>query len=159
MSKKYYFFWGGIFSNWYPSKFVVDGLEFNCAEQYMMYMKAMTFKDLNAADEIMKLTDPAKQKKIGRKVKDYDDKVWSEIRYDVVRIGLLEKFKQNEDLKAFLLKHKDDIIVEASPEDRIWGIGYHSSNALHNMTDWGENLLGKMLMDIAKELDESNNSD
>lgn len=152
--KEYYFFWNGPFSNWHNSWFTIDGMRFNCGEQYMMYMKAMTFKDLSMADEIMKTLSPAKQKKLGRWVKNYDDKIWSEVRYDIVRVGLLEKFKQNQQLKEFLLNHKNFTIVEASPYDNIWGIGYTEHEAIENIDSWGENLLGKMMNDIAKELDD-----
>lgn len=35
----------GAFSNWYPSKFVVDGICFTSMEQFMMYRKAVWFQD------------------------------------------------------------------------------------------------------------------
>lgn len=149
--KKYHLFWDGPFSNWHHSRFKINNMEFNCGEQYMMYMKAMTFKDLDSADEIMETPSPAKQKKLGRQVKNYNNETWAKVRYDIVKEGLREKFNQNQELKDYLLKYKDYIIVEASPYDRIWGIGYGEGNAMKNMDDWGENLLGKIIMDLAKE--------
>ena len=150
---KYDLFWGGYFSNWCPSEFVVDGITFNCGEQYMMYMKAMTFGDEKSAKKIMATPSPIEQKAYGRKVKNYDDKVWSEIRYETVKRGLLEKYKV-EPFYSYLKERKDMIIVEASPYDAIWGIGYgeYDENLWVNMDKWGENLLGKCIMDIAKEL-------
>lgn len=149
----YYLFWNGVLSNWFPSKFTIDGMEFNCGEQYMMYMKAMTFKDLTTADEIMATDQPRKQKELGRQVKNYNNETWAEVRYDIVKEGLRQKFLQNEKLLDFLKGLKGVIIVEASPYDRIWGVGYAEDKALANIKDWGENLLGKVLMDITKEIE------
>lgn len=149
--KVYSFFWGGIFSNWCPSNFVVDGIKYNCGEQYMMYQKAITFNDLENAQKILETNSPRIQKAIGRVIKNFDQKKWDEVKYELVKKGLREKFNQNPQYKRFLLNHKDCIIVEASPEDRIWGIGYDEFEAEHHMDDWGENLLGKILTELANE--------
>jgi len=148
----YMFFWSGIFSNWYVSDFIVNGITYNCGEQYMMHQKALTFNDKKTAKEIMEELMPNLQKQLGRKVKNYNDSVWNRVRYDVVKKGLREKFKQNENSKAYLLKYKDYQIVEASPYDRIWGIGYYEQDAIKNFDNWGENLLGKMLTELAQEI-------
>src|ERR1700722_12927658 len=71
--EKYKFFWDGAFSNWYPSTFFVDGVEFNCVEQYMMYIKAMFFKDKGTADKILLESKPKKQKELGREVKNFNN--------------------------------------------------------------------------------------
>ena len=148
----YHFFWGGIFSNWYISDFEVDGVVYDCGEQYMMHMKALTFKDYKTADEIMEECVPSEQKKLGRKVKNYNDAVWNKVRYDLVKKGLREKFTQNPESKKHLLNFKNRQLVEASPFDRIWGIGYNSQDAIANIDNWGENLLGKMLTELAQEI-------
>lgn len=57
---KYKFFWNGEFSNWFPSKFVIDEITFNCGEQYMMFKKAITFNNAETAREILKEKDPRK---------------------------------------------------------------------------------------------------
>lgn len=149
---KYEFFWDGIFSNWYYSDFIVDGILFNCGEQYMMYHKAMTFGDTKIAQKIMETYSPREQKALGRKVTNYDDNTWSEVRYDLVKKGLKEKFLQNPNLKNYLLAYKGYIIVEASPYDTIWGIGYKDVDAINNIDDWGQNLLGKILTELSNEL-------
>ena len=145
----YGFFYNGPFSNWFPCEFVVDGTKYNCGEQYMMHTKALFFNDGETAKMIMQTARPAKQKELGRSVKNYNDLEWSRVRYDLVKKGLREKFNQNKDLKDFLLSHKQFVIVEASPYDRIWGIGYR--NAINNIKDWGENLLGKILIELSNE--------
>jgi ribA/ribD-fused uncharacterized protein len=90
--KKYKFFWGGIFSNWYISDFIVDGITYNCGEQYMMYQKAIFFNDIKTANKILEEVVPNEQKKLGRQVKNYSDSKWSKVRYDIVKKGLKEKF-------------------------------------------------------------------
>jgi ribA/ribD-fused uncharacterized protein len=148
---KYLFFWNGIFSNWYPSIFVVDNIEFNCVEQYMMYMKAMTFNDISTAQTILNTNHPKKQKELGRSVKNYDDNVWSNIRYETVKKGLREKFIQNPPIKEYLLKYYGYEFVESSPVDRVWGTGYIDHKCIENIDNWGSNLLGKMLTELSDE--------
>lgn len=149
---KYMFFWGGCLSNWYISPFIVNGIEYNCGEQYMMHQKAILFNDKQTASEIMKAYVPKKQKELGRKIKNFDTVVWDSVKYNIVKAGLLEKFKQNEDLKLFLSANKGCQMVEASPFDRIWGIGFNEMDAIDNINMWGENLLGKILTEISKEI-------
>lgn len=149
---KYKFFWGSYFSNWYILDFEVDGITYNCGEQYMMYQKALTFNDIETANMIMIEVVPSKQKKLGRQVKNFNQKLWDKVKYDLVKKGLRKKFTQHEHLRKYLLQYKNFQIVEASPYDRIWGIGYDSKNALENIDNWGENLLGKILTDLAQEI-------
>lgn len=153
---KYKFFWGGIYSNWYKSPFTVpnifgEKLTFNCGEQYMMYVKAMLFRDVETARKILKESNPREQKKLGRQVKNFDSKIWDESKVSIMTEGLKQKFTQNKDLKAQLLKEDCDLFVEASPYDRIWGIGYSEADALNFTSDWGENLLGLIITRIRDE--------
>jgi len=110
------------FSQFSKCKFTIDGIEYNCAEQWMMASKARTFSgndDILA--EILHNNDPAKIKGLGRKVKNYDEQIWGRVRFEVVVKGNYAKFFQNDNLKKILLETKDAILVEASPYDRIWG--------------------------------------
>jgi len=150
--KKYKFFWHGIFSNWHESPFHISGRKFNCGEQYMMYAKASVFLDYDTTKKILKTKNPKEQKKLGRQVKNYDERVWASRRYELVKRGLRQKFLQNPELKEELLKFHGYEMVEASPYDRIWGIGYKESDALDNIDKWGENLLGKMLTELSNEI-------
>ena len=149
---KYKFFWGGVFSNWAPSPFILNDIHYNCGEQYMMYQKAMFFNDIESAEKILQTDSPREQKALGRKVKNFDSNKWDLVKYDVMKIGLAEKFKQNPILKSYLLNFKGFVLVEASPEDRIWGIGYAEDKAIENIDQWGENLLGKILTELSVEL-------
>lgn len=118
----------------------------------MMHMKALTFNDIYTASLIMKATHPKEQKKLGRKVANYDETKWSSVRYNLVKHGVKEKFLQNPLLKAELLKLKGHIFVEASPYDKIYGIGFDEANALNNINNWGQNLHGKMITELSNEL-------
>lgn len=149
---KYKFFWNGIFSNWYQSFFKVDGVEYNCGEQYMMYQKALTFEDVDMSKRILKEYSPKKQKQLGRKIKGFDSVEWNLVKFKLVKKGLYEKFNQNIELKKQLLKYKGFEFVEALPYDRIWGIGFEDYEAIENINDWGENLLGEILTELSLEL-------
>ncbi|OWF43560.1 riboflavin biosynthesis protein PYRR, chloroplastic-like [Mizuhopecten yessoensis] len=150
------FFWReeSPFSQFHPAVFTVDGTKYNCAEQYMMHQKAITFKDDENAKAIMKAAKPFTQKKLGRKVKNFAPDVWSAKCVDVVKKGNIAKFSQNSHLRKKLLDTYPKIMVEASPRDRIWGIGLASTNKLAwNKSTWrGKNLLGYALTDVRKTL-------
>lgn len=150
----YYFFWGGRCSQWFKSKFVIDEIEYNCAEQYMMAQKALLFNDLKSYKAIINSDDPKTQKAIGRRVANFDEHIWDEHKYQIVLIANVAKFSQNEDLKKFLVSLNGKIIVEASPYDTIWGIGLGQDDPRRfDETKWrGLNLLGKVLMETRDNL-------
>ena len=148
----HYYFWNTIYSQWYMSQdkdylFEENGVGFITAEHYMMYHKALVFGDLETADKILKTVHPRDVKRLGRLVKNYDDSVWSEKRFDVVLNGNILKFSQNSELLDDLKNHKNKIFVEASPEDTIWGIGLHyDDDRVLDESSWqGKNLLGKAI--------------
>ena len=144
----YVLFWGGCFSNFYPCKIVHDGLEFKSSEQLFMYKKAKFFNDDDIAEQILKVNTPKEAKGLGRKVKNFDNRKWAYEREHAMRVAVLAKFMQNEDLKNELISDKYDGLqfVEASPYDNIWGIGYDEEHAFDVIEDfWGQNLLGKII--------------
>ncbi|CAL9970171.1 hypothetical protein VPHD479_0141 [Vibrio phage D479] len=147
-------FWGGEFSQWYESPFVEDGITFNTAEQYMMYHKAAVHGDYEIADQILKTNNPKTQKALGRKVRGYDDALWGSRRFDVVVQGNMLKFTQNPRLIKILQKTGKRELVEASPYDRIWGIGLGVADArAYDKSQWlGQNLLGQAIMKVRDEL-------
>lgn len=151
-NSNYIFFWGGIYSNWYPSNFVIDGVVYTCTEQHMMHQKALLFNDVDIAEKVMETKNPSDQKALGRQIKNYDDAKWNAVRYNVVKEGCRAKFEQNPRLKKQLLADKGKEFVEASPEDKIWGIGFDTEHALENKSSWGQNLLGKLLTELSNEL-------
>lgn len=117
----------------------------------MMAQKAKIFGDIESEKLIMITQNPKEQQAIGRRIKNFDSKKWDEVKYELVKKGLREKYNQNIVLKNYLLERKDCLIVEASPYDKIWGIGFDDHDALDNIDNWGENLLGKILTELANE--------
>lgn len=155
-SKKnqFVFFWGGTFSQWAPSKFEIDGVEYNCCEQYMMAKKSLMFNDFDAYREIMLEKNPALQKAIGRKVRGFNIPKWESHCRDIVFDANLAKFTQNPKMLEELLSTGEREIVEASPEDKIWGIGLHETNPLAwDRETWqGLNLLGEAIMEVRQAI-------
>jgi len=151
---KFVFFWGGTFSQWCPSKFTVNGVEYNCCEQYMMAAKAVLFNDTKAHAEIMGTTSPAVQKSIGRKVKGFNTYQWEQICHDVVYEANYAKFTQNTVMLQELINTGTREIVEASPKDKIWGIGMHETHPdILDKSKWqGTNWLGKAIMKVREKI-------
>ena len=140
-------FWGGPFSNFYEAPFQAEGHSFKTSEQYFMWKKAMTFGDEETAALILAAETPKEAKKLGRKVKGYDDGIWAEKRESIMEEGCYRKYTSNPALKKMLLSYPDKEFVEASPYDKIWGIGLGEEEAARREEkEWpGQNLLGKVL--------------
>lgn len=148
-------FWKSYpFSQWSPSKFIVDDIKYSNTEQYMMAEKARLFKDYDIEKKIMNTTTPAVMKALGRKIANFDQSVWDQYKYQIVVCGNYAKFSQNSNIKQILLDTGDAIIAEASPYDKIWGIGLLPTHKdAQNPNKWkGENLLGKALMEVRSKL-------
>jgi len=165
--------WG---SQWYHSPFTAEltintpkeaegeqstteTVTFPSAEHWMMVQKALLFQDAEVARQIIDVTDAGSTdlayiKSLGRKVRGFDEAMWVAKRDGIVLEGNLLKFRQNADLKAKLLATGKKTLVEASPRDRIWGVGFGEKNALNQKDRWGLNLLGKALEDTRRILRE-----
>jgi len=156
---RYRYFWGhkprpdgqlsdSVFSQWWPCRFEVDGRHYTTAEQFMMAGKAHLFRDAAALTGILETHDPSACKALGRKVRDFDDAKWAAVRFDLVVQGNVAKFGQDGALREYLLGTGDELLVEASPRDQIWGIGLGRDNekARDPRTWRGRNLLGFALV-------------
>ena len=154
MRSNYVFFWNGIYSQWYQAPMTIDGIEYNCCEQYMMHQKALTFGDTETAELIMKAKHPKDQKALGRQVKNFDKAKWDTVSIGIVYKGNYAKFSQNVELADELLATGNKIMVEASPYDTIWGIGMGEKEpGINDPANWrGLNLLGWSIMLVRKEL-------
>ena len=152
--ERFTFFWSGPFSQWYLARFVVDGVRYNCAEQYMMAGKARLFGDEKTERAIMSCSDPKAQKAHGRDVKPFNAQKWDNVSPEVVYAGNYAKFTQNADLKALLLETVGTTLVEASPYDKLWGIGLSASDprAKTRSTWKGKTGLGETLTRLRDDL-------
>jgi ribA/ribD-fused uncharacterized protein len=162
---KYLLFWGhrapvgggvgpGCLSQWWPAEFTVDGLVYPSAEHFMMTAKALLSGDEEMAAQIREAPHPGAAKKLGRQVRGFQEQSWEAHRFDIVVTGNMAKFGQHPDLQAFLLGSGDRVLVEASPQDRIWGIGLAARDERAASPDqWlGLNLLGFALMEVRQRL-------
>ncbi|WP_394749976.1 NADAR family protein [Spongiimicrobium salis] len=159
---KYLFFWGhtpskdGTISStclsqwWAGHPFEENGIIYQSTEHYMMAGKAKLFNDHEMLQKIMESKHPAEAKKYGRMVRNFDAIEWENHRCRIVIHGNFLKFSQHAELKDFLFKTKERIIVEASPRDRIWGIGMSKNHeSASEPKNWrGQNLLGFCLMEV-----------
>jgi ribA/ribD-fused uncharacterized protein len=162
----YLFFWGHtpkvdgamgawVLSQWYPSPFEVEGVRYYTAEHWMMAEKARMFGDEKVRAEILAVHGPADAKAKGREVRGFSDEVWDAQRFELVVEGNVHKFSQSARLRKYLLEEtKGQVLVEASPMDRVWGIGLAQDDPRATKpTQWrGLNLLGFALMETRERL-------
>jgi len=158
-TEKYTFFWKDKIAQWNIQSFKDnDGIEYNCAEQYMMAQKALLFNDIEIHNLIMNEKSPKEQQKLGRIIKNFNQDIWNENAEQIVYNGNYFKFTQNKDLLEILLSTKDTQLVEASPFDKIWGVGLGEDNPLIlDEKNWqGQNLLGKTLTKVRNDIKNNN---
>jgi ribA/ribD-fused uncharacterized protein len=164
-SQKYALFWGhrperngrtgrGCFSQWWPAPVSIDGVSYPTAEHWMMAEKARLFGDEEGLAKVLAARSPGAAKAAGREIRGFDEDRWVDERYDIVVTGTLAKFSQHPALARILSETGAMILVEASPTDRVWGIGLSAND--ETATDpsrWrGLNLLGFALMDVRETL-------
>lgn len=156
---KFLYFWGhtpknnqepGKFylSQWFTSPFEVDDTHYATAEHWMMACKAKLFQDEDMFSKIIQAKSPGTAKLLGRKVNNFEHTTWLQHRFDIVVLGNIHKFNQNQKMGHYLLQTDTRVLVEASPNDVIWGIGLdENAPSIHNPHSWkGTNLLGFALM-------------
>ncbi|KOX14042.1 NADAR family protein [Nocardiopsis sp. NRRL B-16309] len=162
---KFLLFWGhrppasggvsaSCLSQWWPAGFTVDGVDYATAEHYMMAGKARLFGDAETAERIVAAGHPRDAKTLGRQVRGFDQRTWEDARFEIVVRGSVAKFGQNPELCDFLLGTARRVLVEASPRDRVWGIGLSArdENAEKPEAWRGSNLLGFALMEARRRL-------
>lgn len=157
---EYVFFWGhqasrngvtaSCFSQWYGAPFVIEGRRYPTAEHYMMAEKAALFGDQATRAQVLQAPNPGAAKALGRQVRGFDEETWLANRFSIVTRANEAKFAQHPELGLFLKQTGSRVLVEASPVDRIWGIGLAQDD--ENVNDpnlWrGLNLLGFALMRV-----------
>jgi len=162
---RFVFFWGhrpkrpGLlgaecFSQWFSSPFEEDGAIYPTSEHYMMAEKARLFGDEENRARIMRAGSPGAAKAIGREVRGFHEEEWGRERYGIVVRANVAKFSHHSELRAYLIGTRNRVLVEASPKDRIWGIGLEAKDPrAGNPLQWkGLNLLGFALMKVRTRL-------
>ncbi|KAK0657470.1 hypothetical protein B0T16DRAFT_452928 [Cercophora newfieldiana] len=164
----------GWLSQWYEADFTdPNGIVYHTAEHYMMYHKALLFNDPATGALILNATSPRDVRTLGRQVANFDQAVWEANRERIVEEGTRYKFTRavseeglrlgmNPDaeliapmtLRGLLMATGEREIVEASPMDKIWGVGFGEAKAEGNRGRWGLNLLGKVLVKVREEFRE-----
>jgi len=162
---RYLSFWGhrpqadgtvgaGCLSQWWPAPFTVDGAAYATAEHWMMAGKARIFGDADAERRALAAGHPEAAKAVGRTVRGFDQEMWERERFGLVVDGSVHKFGQHPQLRDYLLGTGQRVLVEASPVDRIWGIGLARDDERAERPEaWrGLNLLGFALMEARARL-------
>ncbi|MEU5878430.1 NADAR family protein [Spirillospora sp. NPDC047279] len=163
---KYLCFWGhrpardggvgpGVLSQWWDGHpFTVDGVRYATAEHWMMAGKARLFGDDAALARVLDASSPAKAKAVGREIRGFDEEAWTAGRFEIVAAGNVAKFGAHPELEDYLLGTGTRVLVEASPRDRIWGIGLAAADErAEDPHRWrGLNLLGFALMEARARL-------
>lgn len=162
ITKEYIFFYKDWLSNYQKTDFYYPSKEnpifrFDSTEQGFMFLKALRFGDFDVASEIYATQgDPGKCRRLGRLVKGYDDKAWSKERYNIFADLIYQKYLQDEELRKKLLSPEfdDKLFVEASPIDKIWGIGMSEDNPrILDQKNWrGLNYLGQITTEVREKL-------
>lgn len=164
-SAQYLYFWGhrkpadgrigkSCFSQWYEAAFEIESQRYPTAEHYMMAEKARLFGDEAVLARVLEAANPGAAKALGREVRGFDEALWTQHRFKLVVRGNLAKFGQNPALAQFLLTSGSRVLVEASPADRIWGVGLAEGDPrIAQPGNWcGLNLLGFALMEVRSQL-------
>jgi ribA/ribD-fused uncharacterized protein len=154
MAETFTFFWKSRLSQWHRAPFVLGGTTFTHGEQYMMYAKALLFGDREAADRVLAAETPTEQQAIGRTIRGFDEAVWVLFREGIVFSGNYARFSQNPDQRELLFTTRGTTLVEASPHDRVWGIGLAADDPrARDRSQWlGLNLLGDALTRVRQAL-------
>ena len=173
---KYVFFFGYegdepevCLQQWFPAPFAglrhridkgrkweedADLVNFPTSEHFMMYHKSLLMNDSGTASKILSAGHPSEAKRLGREVENFSQDLWNTHADDIVEMGNWCKFsdERNGVLKKILLGTGSKDIVEASPDDKIWGIGFDAEEAQGREGEWGNNGLGKALMRVRHRL-------
>jgi ribA/ribD-fused uncharacterized protein len=154
---KFTYFYGpnDFFSQWNQKhNFVIKDMTFHCTEQWMMFGKATLFEDYETADLILDAGHPKQCKELGRKVRGFRESIWNEHARNIVYFGNLYKFQQNEEYLVSLYETKGTLLVEASPYDRVWGVGLSQDDPrILDRANWlGTNWLGEVLTKLRDDI-------
>jgi len=146
----FYFGEESVFSHWFKCSFSINNQSFCCVEQYLMYQKARLFNDAEIAKRILNSSNPARHHHLGKKVAGFNKQSWQQKCRQFAFDGNYGKFTQNSILLETLLQTEGKNFAEASPYDRLWGIGLSMKNPkIYDRSQWrGRNWAGEVLQSV-----------
>ena len=125
-------------SNFFPSPVAMDGKEYPSVEH--AYQAAKTL-DKDRREVIRQQETPGRAKRAGQRAPLRKD--WDEVKLRVMEILVRRKFKSHDNLKKRLLATGDEELIEGNTwRDYFWGV----------CNGRGENMLGKLLMELRAAL-------
>lgn len=125
---------------------------FHSSEQLFMFLKAMCMRDEKQAVAIYDSNTPNKAKKMGREISPYEPDLWEGCGFSCMMQALLVKFQQHREAGRLLISTGEDILVEAAPSDKKWGVGINMEMVRAGKCWKGDNLLGEALMLVRERL-------
>ena len=136
-------------SNFYESEFEYEGITYPTNEHFFQAMKSL---DPDERKAIANALTPDKAKWMGRRVVLRPD--WEEVKVDIMREGLYRKFA-DEQLADWLLETGDEILVEGNYwHDNFYGSCFCKKCSAKRGGKPGENMLGKLLMEVRSAIKE-----
>jgi hypothetical protein len=141
------------FSNMSDHKLQIDGVEYPTVEHYFQAEKAKKFEPQEKREvyeKILKAKSAKAAKALGKKVANFNEDTWKEMREGIMELGVRTKFIQHPELRKQLMETGEKIIGEANARDKFWGIGSSvESDKSKVPSKWaGQNMMGKILMKL-----------
>ena len=141
-------------SNFYESRFEVEGVEYISSEQYIQSQKAIMFNDVSSYNKIMGATSSLDCKNAARTIKNFDRDRWEKTAETVCKAGIRAKFSQNQYLLEVLTRKTSNKTLVECTNDRLWanGVPLYSDSCLDRQQWISQGLLGKLLEEVRSEL-------
>ena len=111
------------FSQGHEAGFALSGITYTSVEQYVMCARALLFDDREMAHEVLATAEQNSHERLGREVGNFDAAIWRDNARRIAYEGNCGKFMQNRELRDQLTATGNALLVEAAPDDTVWGIG------------------------------------
>ncbi|WP_246314278.1 NADAR family protein [Paenibacillus foliorum] len=131
----------GCFSNFAKYPVTLINKEWVTTEHYF---QAQKFVGTEYEEEVRLAITPMEATRLGRDRNKPLRKDWEDCKVQIMREALIAKVEQHPRIKSILLSTGDCTIVEHTTNDAYWGDGGNGQ---------GQNMLGKLLMEIRNGLD------
>ena len=143
-----------LLSNFYPSTFLYDRVQYISSEQLIQANKAKFFGDLETYNQILCCSSSLECKRLSRQIRNVDETKWEEEAGNICLPGIHAKFYQNPvAMDTLLYKTGKKRIVECA-SDRLWANGMPLGDpACLDSAKWiSQGILGQILECICSEV-------